>query len=97
MTDNELTTEMCPHCDTEVEIPPYLGIYECPNCGKLIVACSMCETQNCGNCQYLIREQLYKYKQALEEIKSIVSGKYEALDPLAKQQIFQKCEVLNKK
>jgi len=37
--------------------------------------------------QYLLSDTCKKYERALEEIKTIVSGNYEILDPLAKQQI----------
>lgn len=47
------TDEICPYCSAEVELPPHKGIFECPECGKLIVSCSMCEPnkQNCSNCK----------------------------------------------
>ena len=36
------TSEYCPHCDSFVELAPDLSVQKCPNCGKWIVACSMC-------------------------------------------------------
>lgn len=36
------TFEVCPHCDTEVELDAELKVQTCPNCGKRIVTCSMC-------------------------------------------------------
>ena len=50
--ESYMTEEYCPYCNDEVKLPPFLGIYECPNCGKLIVACSMCENLNCTMCKY---------------------------------------------
>lgn len=49
----ELTHELCPHCDTEVEIKN-IGIQKCPKCGELILPCSTCNMDhtNCGNCWY---------------------------------------------
>ncbi len=46
------TTELCPHCSTEVELPVRLGVYTCPNCGKPIINCSMCKKMNCNKCKY---------------------------------------------
>ena len=53
--EKEKTWEVCPHCDTEVELDATLSVQKCPNCGKHIVACSMCTACNeekdyCGNC-----------------------------------------------
>ena len=51
--EDSSTDEICPYCSAEVELPPHKGIFECPECGKLIVSCSMCEPnkQNCSNCK----------------------------------------------
>ncbi len=51
---NNTTEEICPNCDATVELPAHLGIYECPECGKLIVACSMCDDSrvNCFKCKF---------------------------------------------
>lgn len=38
----EKVYEMCPHCDTEVELDAELKVQKCTNCGKYIVTCSMC-------------------------------------------------------
>lgn len=50
----EFIEEICPHCDSTVELPPYLGIYECPVCGKLIVSCASCENagKKCHECKF---------------------------------------------
>ncbi len=40
--------ELCPHCDTE---QPVTKINQpCPECGKNLVACSMCEIHKCAGC-----------------------------------------------
>lgn len=41
-------TETCPHCETEVETTKH--ITECPNCGKVLVACSMCTMEYANGC-----------------------------------------------
>ena len=41
--------EYCPHCDMEVKIPYELKVHICPNCGKHIVACKLCETRSCAS------------------------------------------------
>lgn len=49
--DIELVVEMCPHCEMEVSL--YWDIesdgYQifCPNCGKAIMLCSMCDRKPC--------------------------------------------------
>ena len=51
------TYEVCPHCEQEVELDAQLSVQTCPNCGKRIVACSMCLANEandgkkyCSNC-----------------------------------------------
>jgi predicted RNA-binding Zn-ribbon protein involved in translation (DUF1610 family) len=36
------TEEYCPHCDQYVKLDAELKVQTCPNCGKRIVTCSMC-------------------------------------------------------
>ncbi len=50
------TTELCPNCDYEVDLPTRLGIYKCPVCGDYIVNCSMCKKkkQNCSTCHLFV-------------------------------------------
>ena len=47
---NELITEMCPHCENEVELPYKLGYHECPECGVKIINCKRCVKMECNNC-----------------------------------------------
>ena len=70
------TEESCPHCDNIVELPPYKGIYECPECGKLIVCCSTCDWDNisCNSCKYtlLIRQingRINRIKAGLRSVR----------------------------
>lgn len=69
---NKSTEEICPHCDAVVELPQNKGIYECSECGKLIVCCSMCENMDCKNCKYslLIKsvEELQYKEQECEKL-----------------------------
>ena len=50
-----MTHELCPNCNTEVELSDEFKPQICPECGKFIVPCSLCfairETfTNCGKC-----------------------------------------------
>lgn len=51
-TSRELavTTEWCPYCEEDVEIPS-IGMTQC-KCGKWLIPCSMCNMENadCDNC-----------------------------------------------
>lgn len=48
------TAECCPYCGTEVELEAELSVQTCPECGKRIVACSMCPCDRldgyCSHC-----------------------------------------------
>ncbi|MFA6804310.1 MAG: hypothetical protein WCR24_07480 [Candidatus Methanomethylophilaceae archaeon] len=44
-----MTVELCPECDSEVEIHAY-GRSKCPNCGSTIKPCSMCSSEQYGHC-----------------------------------------------
>ena len=46
---NNKCTEWCSHCEREVELSTEMIIQQCPNCGKYIIPCSMCEWDN-TNC-----------------------------------------------
>ena len=50
---DEYCDEYCPCCDTEVVIPSF-GVSFCPNCGELIIPCSMCspDYHDCSKCPY---------------------------------------------
>lgn len=52
------TTEMCPHCENEVEIES-VGVQICPKCHKSILPCSACELKCCNECGYQ-EDELYK-------------------------------------
>ena len=73
------TEESCPHCDNIVELPPYKGIYECPECGKLIVCCSTCDWDNisCNSCKYTLL--LKGYDKLTEELTALKQD-YEACE-----------------
>jgi len=42
------TTEVCPHCSTEQEIDSQIA-GNCPNCGNILVACTVCAIYNSDN------------------------------------------------
>jgi len=44
-----IVSEWCPHCEEEFEIDAHKPS-NCPECGKIILPCSMCDmdTQVCG-------------------------------------------------
>lgn len=48
---NEYTIEYCPFCDSE-QVIFAKGITSCPNCGKPLAPCSMCEKCNYETCHY---------------------------------------------
>ena len=95
MTDKEqiiYTEEICPYCDRLVELPPFKGIYECPECKELIVCCSMCQEQSCNDCKYTLltqsKESLARKTQECEELKRKLSNQ---------EQLYQnEIEIYNK-
>lgn len=51
--------ELCPFCEEEVKLKPIkFQAQKCPNCGKLIKACSLCNCDecNCAECEKLFKE-----------------------------------------
>ena len=77
--------ELCPHCDTEVELKPEFKVQECPNCKTDILPCSICRDLNhspmaCGNCplnkQPLVDAVIDDLKKGFDE------GDYTVLDEL---------------
>jgi predicted RNA-binding Zn-ribbon protein involved in translation (DUF1610 family) len=56
-----ITYELCPECEKEVQLKAALSIQVCPNCGKHIIACSMCEDMNCSSCELIkLKDKRYK-------------------------------------
>lgn len=49
--NNFITTELCPHCNSEVEILNK-GISECPVCHMAVLPCSMCDDCDYNHCPY---------------------------------------------
>lgn len=60
MKKSSITYELCPECEMQVQLKAALSIQVCPNCGKHIIACSMCEDMNCSSCE-LIKLKEIKY------------------------------------
>lgn len=54
LSKNDMITEMCGSCMTEVELPTKLGVYVCPVCQEFIVNCAMCNMDkvDCSNCRH---------------------------------------------
>ena len=48
----ETLTEMCPHCECEVELVTELKYQPCPHCGIMIAPCGLCNTDivKCSEC-----------------------------------------------
>lgn len=106
MTDKEqiiYTEETCPYCDSLVELPPFKGIYECPECKELIVCCSMCEEQSCNNCKYTlltqVKEQLARKTQECESLKEEIEVLKDNFDTATRdcndliEELRQECEI----
>lgn len=43
MGKDNVTWEMCPHCESEVELEWEMEPQVCPVCGKWICPCSLCD------------------------------------------------------
>ena len=45
--------EMCPECETEVKLKAEFKVQTCPNCGKPIKPCAMCDMDkvDCSKCE----------------------------------------------
>jgi predicted RNA-binding Zn-ribbon protein involved in translation (DUF1610 family) len=43
-------TELCPHCEYEVELGNELKVQKCPHCGAYIVPCNLCPLLEKGIC-----------------------------------------------
>lgn len=48
---NDFTIEYCPFCDSE-QVIYSKGVTACPDCGKPLAPCSMCENCDYGTCPY---------------------------------------------
>ena len=44
--------EYCPHCQTDVQLDAKFEQQICPNCGKMILPCNLCDWNrcDCNNC-----------------------------------------------
>ncbi len=48
MNTNNKVWELCPHCEEEVELDAVkCKLQRCPNCGRMIKPCSMCDMDKC--------------------------------------------------
>ena len=46
------TYEWCSYCCTEVDIKGQFTPQICPNCGIIILPCSICEFESCKDCPF---------------------------------------------
>lgn len=51
-TETVETTEICPECETEVEVKSDTLRAECPVCRRKLMLCSVCRTVRKGDCDY---------------------------------------------
>lgn len=49
---DDYTLEYCPYCDSYEQVIYAKGVTACPNCGKPLAPCSMCESCNYATCPY---------------------------------------------
>lgn len=58
----ETLTEMCPHCECEVELVTELKYQPCPHCGIMIAPCGLCNTDivKCSECPLECTKKLFK-------------------------------------
>ena len=64
--------EICPHCDAVIRFRPVKGkdIIVCPDCGKAICACSLCDCQNHGSCDDCDTERICARVYGAKEVRS---------------------------
>lgn len=90
------TEEICPHCDCIVGLPPFLGAYKCPQCGAIILTCSLCQKHDCANCDFSniigrgVKILEKKLKIALNSLNDIATFDNYIVAQLDAQQALQK-------
>lgn len=52
LKENETIYELCPLCDTEVELKNKFEKQICPSCKEKIIPCGICEKMDCRNCPF---------------------------------------------
>ena len=57
--------EVCPHCEQEVELKPEMKIQICPECGKWICPCSMCDCDQVQCCNCELEKQAHQLNEKL--------------------------------
>ena len=57
---NKPLDELCPHCDEVVVIEAKRKLQKCPNCGRNIYPCGLCNMDKvkCSHCPYDKEENL---------------------------------------
>jgi predicted RNA-binding Zn-ribbon protein involved in translation (DUF1610 family) len=82
--DEDKVVEWCSHCDTEVLLEPNLSVQKCPNCGKKIIPCCLCDMDNadCANC---------KLAKECEDKTTLSSSKTTRIEGKDLKQILEIC------
>lgn len=82
MEKKNVTYEVCPHCVNEVVLPDTLGVYVCPECGKYIVNCSMCQAcddlngdKYCTWCCLCYHADTLNKEMTIDTFKAILKSK----------------------
>lgn len=68
---NNKTFELCDICEEETEIDENGG--NCKGCGKYLLPCSICYTDetNCNNCKYKKEEKFSKILQKIKKLENL--------------------------
>lgn len=88
------TYEVCPHCNTEVVLEPELSVQTCSNCGRRIVACSMCRASDandgknyCSNCCLCYQAEVENKELGFKPVISIADAEQKVMELANAEQI----------
>ena len=79
--DTDIVDEVCPWCDTEVELKDKMIPQLCPECSIAILPCSMCvpDRQSCNECPYDAKGQQYTVELLIARAEKIANGEEEGV------------------
>lgn len=43
--------EFCPCCDSDIPVNKFKK-FKCPECGEILLPCSLCDIEGCYNCPF---------------------------------------------